>query len=166
MGGVTKLIDAILFLFFLVIALAVPILDSQICLPRELYPDVVINFKTWYTQEYGDYLVTEKPHFFVGLVWLELLFQWPLSLVSLYGILTGKSWVKTVSLMFGSSTFTAMVAIFAETKNSGKASEKLMMLYYPFMGFALLAILRGLLPHSGRTTTIGKRPTLNRKKRV
>ncbi|KAL8131222.1 uncharacterized protein LOC141711504 [Apium graveolens] len=166
MGGFTKLIDAILFLFFLVIAVAVPVLDSQTCLPRGLYPDVLVNLKTWYTNEYGDYLVAEKPHFFVGIVWLELLFQWPLSIAALYGIFAGKYWIKTVCLMYGSSTLTAMVAILAEMKNSGRASEKLMMLYYPFMGFALLAILRGLVPHSGRTTTIGKRPIFNRKKRV
>lgn len=109
MGGLTKLIDAILFLFFLVIAVAAPLLDSQTCLPRNLYPDVLVNLKKWYTEDYGDYLVAEKPHFFVGIVWLELLFQWPLSIAALYGILAGKSWVKTVSLMYGSSTLTAMV---------------------------------------------------------
>lgn len=109
MGALTKLIDAILFFFFLVIAVAVPLLDSQTCLPGDVFPDVLVNLKKWYTNEYGDYLVAEKPHFFVGIVWLELLFQWPLSIAALYGILGGKSWVKTVSLMYGSSTLTAMV---------------------------------------------------------
>ncbi|KAL1821735.1 hypothetical protein DCAR_0418154 [Daucus carota subsp. sativus] len=166
MGSLTKLIDAVLFLFFLVIAVAAPVLDFQTCLPRDLYPDALVNLKKWYADIYGDYLVAEKPHFFVGIVWVELLFQWPLSIAALYGILGGKSWVRTVSLMYGSSTLTAMVAILAEMRNSGKASEKLFMLYYPFLGFALLAILRGLLPHSGRTTTLGKRPLFNRKKRA
>ena len=50
---------------------------------------------------------------------------------------------------------------------SHKASDKLLMVYFPFLGFGVLAILRGLMPHSGRTTsTIGKRTLLGRKKRV
>lgn len=166
MGALTKLIDAILFLFFLLIAVVVPLLDAQICLPRNLYPDLLVNFKSWYAREYDDYLVVQRPHFFVGIVWLELFLQWPLSIVSLYGIATGKSWVKTVFLIFGSSTLTSMVAILSEMMWSGKASEKLIMVYSPFMGLAVLAILRGLLPHSGKTTAIGKRPVLNRKKRA
>ena len=112
MGGLTKLIDAVLFFFFLVIAVAAPILDFQTCLPRDLYPDALVNLKKWYADIYGDYLVAEKPHFFVGIVWVELLFQWPLSIAAIYGILGGKSWVRTVSLMYGSSTLTAMVKPF------------------------------------------------------
>lgn len=117
MGALTKLIDAILFLFFLLIAVVVPLLDAQICLPRDLYPDLLVNFKSWYAREYDDYLVAQPPHFFVGLVWLELFLQWPLSIVSLYGIATGKSWVKNVCLIFGSSTLTAMVFFFLSLWN-------------------------------------------------
>ena len=28
---------------------------------------------TWYAREYGDYLVTQKPHFFTGIAWLDCL---------------------------------------------------------------------------------------------
>lgn len=166
MGVFLNLIDAILCFFFIVIALFAPLIDSQTCLPIDLFPKVLVDLNNWYSREYGDYLVEEKPNFFVGLVWLELLFQWPLSLLNLYGILGGKSWFHTTCLIYGVSTFTSMVAILSEMVGSGKASDKLLMMYFPFMGFAVLAILRGLLPNSGKSTSAGRRPGLNKKKRV
>ncbi|KAK9051960.1 hypothetical protein SSX86_028588 [Deinandra increscens subsp. villosa] len=167
MGAVMmKLIDAILFLFFLIISIAVPILDPQTCLPSNIFPDILVHLKTSYAHEYGDYLISEKPHFFVGLSWVELLFAWPLSIASLYGIVAGKSWLRTTCLLYGASTLTSMVAILSELVGSGKASEKLLKMYFPFLGFAVLAILRGLLPHSVKSTVIGTRPVLGRKKRA
>lgn len=112
MGFVLKLVDAILFLFFLLIAIAAPLIDAQTCLPLSYFPDFLVNVKTWYTNEYGDYLVANKPHFFVGLVWLELLFQWPLSLINIYGILSSKTWFNTTCLIYGVSLSTSMVISF------------------------------------------------------
>ncbi|KAD4981869.1 hypothetical protein E3N88_18540 [Mikania micrantha] len=166
MGVVMKLIDAILFAFFLVIAIAAPLVDAQTCLPTNVFPDILVHLKTWYTHEYGDYLVSEKPHFFVGLIWVELLFAWPLSVASLYGIVAAKSWLNTTCLLYGVSTLTAMVAILSELVGSGKASVKLLKMYCPFLGFAVLAIMRGLLPRSGKANTTSSRPMLVRKKRA
>ncbi|CAK9133533.1 unnamed protein product [Ilex paraguariensis] len=166
MGAVIKLVDAILFFFFLLIAVVAPLFDAQSCLPRDLYPDYLVDLNTWYSREYGDYLISEKPNFFVGLVWLELLFLWPLSIANLYGIVAGKSWLRTTSLIYGVSISTSMVAILSELKGSGKAPDKLLMVYYPFLGLSVLAILRGLLPRSGNTPAIGTRPALIRKKKA
>ncbi|KAJ0429470.1 putative sigma intracellular receptor 2, EXPERA domain-containing protein [Helianthus annuus] len=166
MGALMKLVDAILFVFFLIIVIAAPLLDGQSCLPSNIFPDILVRLNTWYAHEYGDYLVSEKPHFFVGLVWLELVFAWPLSVASLYGIVAGKSWLPTTCLMYGVSTLTAMVAILSEMVGSGKASEKLLKMYYPFLGFAVLAILRGLLPHSSKSNASVTRPAVARKKRA
>ncbi|CAH9089261.1 unnamed protein product [Cuscuta europaea] len=159
MGALVKLTDLILFIFFLLIAIVAPLFDAQCILPQDIFPTFVVDLKAWYTQEYGDYLVSEKPHFFVGLIWLELLFAWPLSVISLYGIAAGKSWVSTTCLLYGASTLTSMAAILAEQTQSKRASEKLLMMYYPFLGFSFLAIFRGLMP-------ISKRPVvaLSRKK--
>ncbi|XP_062106141.1 uncharacterized protein LOC133817592 isoform X2 [Humulus lupulus] len=115
-----------------------------------LYPEVLINLQKWYAHEYGDYLFTEKPHFFVGLVWLQLLVRRPHALLNIYAILASKSWFPITFLIYGASFLTSMVAV-----------------YWPFFGFAILAILRGLLPQSGKTASnVGKRPALPRKKRV
>ncbi|KAA8524617.1 hypothetical protein F0562_011098 [Nyssa sinensis] len=166
MGALIKLIDAMLFLFFIVIALAVPLIDAQMVVPANYFPDFLVDLKVWYTREFAHYLVIEKPNFFVGLAWLELLFQWPLSIVNLYGIAAGKSWFSTSCLLYGVSFFTSLVAILSELVGSHRASDKLLTMYSPFMGFAVLATLRGLLPHSSKAPTIGKRPALDRKKKV
>lgn len=166
MGCVIKLIDALLFLYFLLFAIISPLIDAQSCLPEGYYPKALVDLNSWYSNEYGDYLVVEKPHFFVGLVWMELFFLWPLSLLNLFALISGKSWFNTTCLIYGSSVITSMVAILSELIGSGRASEKLLMVYYPFFGIAILALLRGLLPASCKTTTMGKRPAASRKKRA
>ncbi|KAG6404844.1 hypothetical protein SASPL_132420 [Salvia splendens] len=164
MGVLCNLVDVVLFVFFLIIAVAAPLLDAQTCLPQHLFPPFLLELKSWYTHNYGDYLVSEKPHFFVGIVWLELVFQWPLALASLYAIAAGKSWLSTTCLLYGASTLTAMAAILAELKQSNRAPDKLLNLYYPFLGFAVLAVLRGLFGHSEKSVTIGRRPLLRKKR--
>lgn len=109
MGALLKLVDAILFIFFLLIAVAAPLIDAQTCLPLRFFPQILIDIKQWYTRQYGDYLVSEKPLFFVGLVTLELVFQWPLAILNIFAILTSKSWLNTTCLMYGASVVTSMV---------------------------------------------------------
>ncbi|GMY09909.1 sigma intracellular receptor 2-like [Fagus crenata] len=167
MGVLLKLIDAVLFLFFLSIALAAPLIDSQTFLPQSVFPDLLVDLKNWYTREYGDYLLAEKPDFFVGITWIECFFQFPLALLNLYGILAQKSWYNTTCLICGVSCLTSMGVITSDLLGSGKASDTLLMIYFPFTGLSALAILRGLLPLSGKiTSTNGKRPLLGRKKRI
>ncbi|KAL3509698.1 hypothetical protein ACH5RR_029099 [Cinchona calisaya] len=166
MGALSKLTDIVLFFFFLTIALAAPLIDGQTVLPLHLYPTFLVDLKSWYTKEYGDYLVAEKPCFFVGLVWLELLFQWPLSLICLYGLVASKSWLNTTCLIYGSSVFTGVVVILADLTGSMRASDTLIKIYFSFLVFSVLVILRGLLSHSGKSAAIAKRPALNRKKRA
>ncbi|KAL6535886.1 hypothetical protein OROHE_012730 [Orobanche hederae] len=166
MGALRKLVDAALFIFFLFIAIVAPLIDGQTCLPQHLFPPFLLELKNWYAQEYGDYLVAQKPHFFVGIVWVELIFQWPLAVACVYGIAAGKSWLSTTCLIYGASTLTSMVAILTELSLSSRASDQLLMMYYPFLGFALVALLRGLLANLGKNTATGKRPAVQRKKRA
>ncbi|GMN58134.1 hypothetical protein TIFTF001_027243 [Ficus carica] len=167
MGALVKVIDSVLFLFFVVIAVLVPLINAQACLPASLFPEFMVELKAWYERESGDYLIAQKPHFFVGLLWHELLFQWPLVLANLYGILASKRWFNTTCLIYGVSVIAAVSAILSELIGSGKASDKLIILHYPFVGMGVLATLRGLLPQSSKTaSTVGKGPALGRKKRV
>ncbi|CAH2059797.1 unnamed protein product [Thlaspi arvense] len=166
MGSFCKLIDAALFLFFAAIAVGVPIFDGQITLGG-IYPAFLVDLNRWYIVVFGDYLFEEKPHFLVGIMWHELLFLWPLSIVNVYAFLTGKSWFGTTSLLYGASLVTSMSAILGEMIGSGRATETLLMVYLPFMGFGVLALLRGLLSQSNKSgSSVGKRPViLSRRKR-
>lgn len=109
MGAFVKLLDLLLFVYFFLIAIVAPLFDGQLVLPKHMFPPLLVDLKSWYTQQYGDYLVSEKPHFFAGLIWSELLFAWPLAVLSLYAIAAGKSWINTTCLLYGASTLTAMV---------------------------------------------------------
>ncbi|KAH7533053.1 hypothetical protein FEM48_Zijuj04G0089100 [Ziziphus jujuba var. spinosa] len=170
MGIVINLIDALLFSFFLSIAILTPLIDAQICLPHShtFYPDLLLDATHWYTNEFGDYLVAEKPDFFVGIIWVELLLQWPLALVNLYGILASKPWFNTTCLCYGVSAFTANIPIIVEMMGSGKATEKMFMMYHAFLGFGVLAILRGFTMRlfTIKTASSSKRPPLPKKKRI
>ncbi|KAL6143874.1 hypothetical protein ACLB2K_054569 [Fragaria x ananassa] len=154
MGAFLMLIDAILLFFFLLMGTA-PIVDAQLVLPLSLFPEWMVEYKNWYVGGFNDYCYVEKPHFFVGLILVELVFQWPLALANLYGMLAGKSWYNTtcLDLAYGASMFTTMVTALTELIGSGKASDKLLLLNYPFLGFSLLAMLRGLLRPSTTTTS-------------
>ncbi|CAL5321579.1 unnamed protein product [Camellia sinensis] len=109
MGVLLKLIDAVLLFFFLVVILAAPAFDAQVCFPSKFFPNFLVDLNLWFTSEYGDYLLIEKPSFFVGLMWLERLFQWPLAIANLYAILVGgKLWFNSTCLVYGVSVFTGM----------------------------------------------------------
>ncbi|OMO72327.1 Transmembrane protein 6/97 [Corchorus olitorius] len=165
MGILCKLVDALLLVVFVVMLLIGPLIDAQTVLPETAFPDVLVRLKKSYADEYKDFIMVEKPHFFVGLVWLELIFQWPLLLFNIYGILASKPWFNTTCLIFGASVITAMSAILGELIGSQRASDKLLMMYSPFMGVGVLALLRGLVPRSGKGAP-SKRPALARKKRA
>lgn len=109
MGCCVKLIDAILFLYFLVIAVVTPLIHGQTCLPQTYFPDMIVNLKKWYIDEYEDYLMAEKPHFYVGLGWLEILFQWPIALYNVYAILACKPCFNNACLIYGVSVSASMV---------------------------------------------------------
>ncbi|CAL5394191.1 unnamed protein product [Camellia sinensis] len=168
MGVLIKLIDAILFFFFLVLILAAPTFDAQVCFPCKFFPNFLVDLNLWFTSKYGDYLLIEKPSFFVGLMWLELLFQWPLAIANLYATLVGgKPWFNSTCLVYMESLFLLeCVAVLAELILSSRITNVLMMMYLPFLGFAILAILRGLLPCSRQTKMNAEVPALGRKKRA
>ncbi|CAA7049555.1 unnamed protein product [Microthlaspi erraticum] len=165
MGAFCKVIDAVLFTYYAIMAVAVPLIDAQTTLPGALYPAFLVDLNRWYSAEFGDYLLAEKPHFFAGIVWHEILFIWPLSVANLYAILAGRSWLSTTSMVYGASVVTSMAAVLGDMIGSGKASEKLFMMYLPFLGFGILSLLRGLLSQSDGSS--GKRPiVLARRKRA
>ncbi|XP_050209256.1 uncharacterized protein LOC126659965 isoform X2 [Mercurialis annua] len=68
MGVLLKIVDALLLMNYVVMAFATPLIDSQTCLPAEMFPEKLIKLRSWYTQGCGDFLYEEKPTFFVAMV--------------------------------------------------------------------------------------------------
>ncbi|CAL5403477.1 unnamed protein product [Camellia sinensis] len=132
----------------------------------QILPRLPCRSLLWYSHEFGDYLFVEKSPFFIGLMWLELLIQWPLSILNLYSICRRKSWFNTTCLVYGLSAFTTTVAILADMIISSKLTDKLMIVYFPFAGFDVLAILRSLLPYFSQTRAVNGTSNLARKKRA
>ncbi|KAF9587789.1 hypothetical protein IFM89_005664 [Coptis chinensis] len=165
--GVCKLVDAVLFIYFLFMAISTMLFHSDIFLPSHFFPNFLMEAKSWYLREYEDYLFIEKPHFLVGLVGVELLVQWPLSVANVYAIIAKKYWYSTTCLIQGVSTFTSMAAILLELIGSKKASNKLLMIYYPFLPLSLVLVLRGLVPVTRNTkVTKATREAVEGKKRI
>ena len=118
MGAVSAAADGVVALFSLIMAVAAPLFDSQVVLPRRLYPAPLVDIHRWFISEFDHYLVADPPPFFLGLVWLELAFLWPVCIANLYGILTRHRWAATTSRMAGVYMLTYLVPIFASALSS------------------------------------------------
>ncbi|KAI8014510.1 hypothetical protein LOK49_LG05G02054 [Camellia lanceoleosa] len=164
MVSLMKLMDRVLIVFSIAFGVAAPFDAGLLFLTPNLDPNnnlLVHHLKPLYEFKYGDYLVTNKPAFFVALVWLEVVFLWPLQLLNLYGILSPHaSWLPLTFLLFGASYCTTMYAVLAEVM-SHTVSDTLIMFYLLFIGCGVLSILRGLLTYyssaAGKTTKINTR---------
>ncbi|TVU49793.1 hypothetical protein EJB05_01130, partial [Eragrostis curvula] len=148
---VSKTLDAASALFSLTIAMALPLIDSQVVLPRRLYPASLVSVRRWFAAEFDHYLVADPPPFFRGLVWLALAFLWPVCVANLYGVITcRRRWVAATSLMAGVYLLTYLSAMFGEMFGSGRATPKLIKFYVPFALLAVALVLRGLYSCSER----------------
>ncbi|KAK8954193.1 hypothetical protein KSP39_PZI001990 [Platanthera zijinensis] len=166
MGFFSAAVDSVIVFFSAVLILAAPLIDGQVILPAAFFPPALVKFNQWYSEHYGDYLAKERPHFFAGLIWIEIVLIWPLSFANVYGILARRRWVSTTSLMVGVSLATSMAALMAELLGSGRASQKLLQLYSPFVAFSVLAILKGVFSGSCYTVIKASHAPAARKKRA
>lgn len=113
--SILRSIDLFLLLpIFVFMAIFIPLMDSQMCLPQSrdpIHPKLLTNLMAWYGEAYNDYLIVDRPFFLIGLAWVETFFIWPLSIFCCYGILTGKSWFQNACLMVGVSCCTSTVRL-------------------------------------------------------
>ncbi|KAK9155773.1 hypothetical protein Sjap_003253 [Stephania japonica] len=76
-------------------------------------------------------------------------FVYLLTVASVYGFIAKKSWISMTCLIYGVSILSCLIVILTEMIKSKRASEKMFMVYLPFLVVAVLAVLRGLIPCSG-----------------
>lgn len=113
MAAVSKA-DAAVALFSLVIAVAPPLIDAQVVLPRRLFPAPLVRVFQWFVDEFDHYLLAGPPPFLHGFVWLALTFLWPVCIANLYRILARRRrrWVAAATtLMAGVTMLTYLVSI-------------------------------------------------------
>ncbi|KAI3914668.1 hypothetical protein MKW92_053851 [Papaver armeniacum] len=134
--GVQKCINGLLLIHFLFMVIVTPLID-------------ISHILTWYANNgNGDAPSSIKiPHLAVVFILFEHLLVWPLCIANFYGIFKGKSWVKRTCLIYGIGATTALAAILSEMIASSGASSTLSSSYLPFLGFALISTLNGLVPH-------------------
>ncbi|PNT74734.1 sigma intracellular receptor 2 [Brachypodium distachyon] len=156
MGVLTTAADVVIVIFATTIAFLAPLLVSQAVLPRRFFPAPLVAFRRWYAAKFNDYLAADDPPaFFRGITWLELAFEWPLWVASIYGILAHRSWAGTTVLMAGVFTLTSLSAILGDILGSGRATKKLLLVHIPYAIFAVIAIIRGLTILGFPAVTIG-----------
>ncbi|KAB1999682.1 hypothetical protein ERO13_D12G159600v2 [Gossypium hirsutum] len=163
MGVLGKVVDYLLLLSFFSITLT-----AQLDIPESILPHAYNPFYQVYTTLTQDYLVLEQPAFFKALMTLELVYQLPLALLNIYGLLYSKPWFNTTCLLFGASIVASTTAMVGDILNSQKASANLMAMYYPpFLPLGVLAIVRGVVGQSSKAApSIGNGPSSAVKKRA
>ncbi|KAE8657389.1 hypothetical protein F3Y22_tig00116995pilonHSYRG00020 [Hibiscus syriacus] len=150
MGNLGQVVNALLLLEFFSILVIVPLDIPESILPYHLNP-----LYRFYTTISRDYLVLDKPPFFMALMMLELFYLFPLAVLNIYGMLTAKPWFNSTCLLFGASLITSTTAMLGDILGSDKPSADFMAkLYSPFIALGALTVLRGLVPQRGTATPI------------
>eukprot|EP00850_Spirogloea_muscicola_P016012 SM000127S26628 [mRNA] locus=s127:139931:146473:+ [translate_table: standard] len=102
--------DALLVAFFALHILTTVLVDAQLVLPAERFPAALQSLVRWHVATYKDFLVGEKPLWFVSLVWCEVLIQLPFYVAAVYAFLYGRSWIRVPAIVYAAHTATTMVA--------------------------------------------------------
>ena len=139
--GTTRLVFLAFFISHIPITLLV---DGQAFLPREWYPQNLINVVDWYAVTFKDKLMTHPTEpWFTSLVSIEIVFQLPFFFYAVYSILKNKfgPYFRPLCIVYGASTSTTLVPILASitTDDNTKIAEKGVLLgfYLPYLIFPL-----------------------------
>eukprot|EP00850_Spirogloea_muscicola_P000354 SM000001S04756 [mRNA] locus=s1:2006109:2009344:+ [translate_table: standard] len=137
--------DALLVAFFALHILTTVLVDAQLVLPAERFPAALQSLVRWHVATYKDFLVGEKPLWFVSLVWCEVLFQLPFYVVAVYAFLYERSWIRVPAIVYAAHTATTMVPILTVILCSSLSRADRLALtgvYLPFLVLPLLVLLR------------------------
>ena len=96
-----KVLDAIFIAFF---ALHIPItlvIDAQVILPPQYYPNWCRELLNMWVEMSGDTLMMQHPLWFKSLVLSELLFQLPFFFVAVFAFTYKEDWIRIPSILYG-----------------------------------------------------------------
>ncbi|KAK1389028.1 EXPERA domain-containing protein [Heracleum sosnowskyi] len=122
MGILMKLTDAITILFLTIVTIVGVFTNGHVFLPSHYHLKYVIDS---FIRDKKHYLLLEKPDFFRALLYYHLVVNWPLAVISLYGFIFQKSWIRTTSLILAVSFASITVPVLGELVGSGKGTAEL-----------------------------------------
>ncbi|KAJ3074907.1 Transmembrane protein 97 [Podochytrium sp. JEL0797] len=109
--------DLAMILFF---ALHIPItllMGTQLALPdwtRANFPSSIVQAADDYARDTKDFLVIQKPIWFVSTVWCELFVQLPFFVFLIYSLCVDSRRLRTAGIVYATHTCTCLVPILAE----------------------------------------------------
>lgn len=111
MGILMKVADAMTVLFLTIVTVVGLLTNGHVFLPSHYYLKHMIDS---FIRDKKHYLLLEKPDFYRALLYYHLVVNWPLAVISLYGFLFRKSWIRTTSLILAVSfaSFTVSLLFF------------------------------------------------------
>ncbi|KAL8088083.1 hypothetical protein AgCh_038010 [Apium graveolens] len=137
-----KLADAITVLFLTIVTVVGLFTNCHVFLPSHYYIKSVIDS---FIRDKKHYLLLEKPDFFRALLYYHLVVNWPLAVISLYGFIFRKSWIRTTSLILAVSFASITVPVLGELIGSGKGTAELIRTYSVLLGLAIVVIFCSVL---------------------
>lgn len=137
-----KLADAITVLFLTIVTVVGVLTNGHVFLPSHYYLKYVIDS---FIRDKKHYLLLEKPDFFKALLYYHLLVNWPLAVISLYGFIFRKSWIRTTSLILAVSFASITVPVLGELVGSGRGTVELVQTYSVLFVLAIVVIFSSIL---------------------
>lgn len=93
-------LDYVFLLFFIIHVPITWLIDAQgVIIPREVYPEFLQNLTLWYIKSFDDVLMANPPIWFQSFVFFELIFQFPLLLLNIYGLIKSEFYLKIESVI-------------------------------------------------------------------
>lgn len=91
--------------------------------------------------------MSEKPHWFIGLGYLELFVQLPFWMLAVYGYGRNKQWIRLPGLIFSFCSLAIMVPILSELLLTEKEFDRpaILRMYAPFAVMPLFIALKTML---------------------
>ncbi|KAL7520061.1 hypothetical protein ACHAWX_004811 [Stephanocyclus meneghinianus] len=139
--GITRISYLVFFISHIPITL---LIDGQAFLPRNWYPQSLVDIVDWYVSTFKDKMMSHPTEpWFKSLISLEILFQLPFFVYAVHCLLQHKDGIlfRSLCIVYGASTSTTIVPILASIVSDSDAtfSEKSILLgfYLPYLIFPL-----------------------------
>ncbi|XP_798044.2 sigma intracellular receptor 2 [Strongylocentrotus purpuratus] len=113
--AVTRFLELVFFVYFVVHIPVSILFDSQGIFPREWYPDFLVTPKLQYTTQFKDVLFGDPPIWFQSFIYAETFFQLPFFFVAAYAFYKGNcKWIRIPAIVYSTHVATTVIPIVAE----------------------------------------------------